>query len=78
MNNAKKGMTRVRCVGLPAMQKVSFDITDLNGSPVEAPVKLLEHAADAIEVTIANMKSGIFYLRIFDGTNATIRRIILQ
>jgi len=78
MNNAKKGMTRVRYVGLPTMKKVSFDLTDLNGLPVEAPVNLLEHAADAIEVTIANMQSGIFYLKIFDGTTATIRRIILQ
>ena len=78
MNNAKKGMTRLRCVGVPTMQKVSFDITDLNGSPVELPVQLLDHAADAVEVAIENAKSGIFYLRIFEGPNAVIRKIILQ
>ena len=78
MNNAKKGMTRVRCVGIPAMQKVNFDLTDLNGSPVEFSVQLLEHASDAVEVALANMNSGIFYLKIFDGSTATIRRIILQ
>ncbi len=71
-------MTRVRCVGVPAMRKVSFDITDLNGSPVELPVQLLEHASDAVEIAIENAVSGVFFLKIFEGPNAVIRRIILQ
>ena len=78
VNNASKGVTRVRYEGVPAMTEVNVDVTDINGYPIDASVRLLEHAADVVEFAISNIQSGIFYLKIFDGPKSTTRKIILQ
>ena len=78
VSNASKGITRVRYEGVPKMKRINVDVTDINGSPIEGSIRLLEHAADAVEFAITNMRSGIFYLKIFDGKTSTTRKIILQ
>ena len=78
VSNSTKGITRVRYEGMPSMKNVNVDVTDINGYPIEASIRLLEHAADAVEFAISNMKPGIFYLKIFDGAESTTRKIILQ
>lgn len=78
VNNASRGTMRVRCEKLQRSNNLSVDVTDVNGHPIEAPVRLLNHAKDAIEIAITNMRSGIFYLSISDGKSERIRKIILQ
>ena len=60
------------------VRAVAVKLLNAFGDEVNVPVEVNNVSLDSIEITIKDRPTGIFYLRIQDGVNYIIKKLILQ
>lgn len=76
--NAAKGSFRVLYPRTNLLGPLTAQLMGTDGIMLDVPIEVHMTHAGEVNVAISNPCSGIFYLRIMDGTTSVLKKIIVQ